>query len=510
MKSESPPPEENREASGDADSSGRQSGAALDRSLASGIAWSGGMATVTQTIRWGAALLVVRLLEPADYGIVGMAMAYRGLVQMLSEFGMGTAIVQRQNLRSIQIARIGGVSVLASVFLAGVSILGAGAVAGFFDEPRVRPIVTVLSATFVFSGIDLVAMSLMKRDLQFKNLAWISAAKSITYASVSLSLAAGGFGYWSLVYAALAGQFVRMVVAVGWKRHPIAWPHELASIRSELWFGGHIVVSQFALYIRRFADIIIVGRLLGTDALGAYNVAWNQANLAVERVTPIVTRVSPSVLAAAQDDLPALQRYVRIFTEGIALIAFPTSVGLAIVADDFVLLLFGEKWIETIGPLRVLAVAGATRSITPILSQVLIAKGLAKKNMQFTVAGAIVIPLFLLVGSRWGLVGVACGWLIGHPLVMGPILLRHALIASGMKLRAYLSALRPALIATIAMVGVVALTRASMPGEWSLGLRFACEVGVGVLVYGIGVIPAYKSRFQNFISLLRAGRRGKG
>ena len=157
-----------------------------------------------------------------------------------------------------------------------------------------------------------------------------------------------------------------------------------------------------------------------------------------------------------------------------------------------------------------LAVAGATRSITPILSQVLIAKGLAKKNMQFTVAGAIVIPLFLLVGSRWGLVGVACGWLIGHPLVMGPILLRHALIASGMKLRAYLSALRPALIATIAMVGVVALTRASMPGEWSLGLRFACEVGVGVLVYGIGVIPAYKSRFQNFISLLRAGRRGKG
>ena len=75
MKSELPPPEENREATSDADSSGRQAGAALDRSLASGIAWSGGMTAVTQTIRWGAALLVVRLLEPADYGIVGMAMA---------------------------------------------------------------------------------------------------------------------------------------------------------------------------------------------------------------------------------------------------------------------------------------------------------------------------------------------------------------------------------------------------------------------------------------------------
>lgn len=475
----------------------------LDRSVVSGIAWTGGVRTLTQGFQWAAALLVVRLLTPEDYGLVAMAGAYLGLVSMFSEFGLGAAIVQRRDLSSDQIARLGGVSLFLGTTLAALSVGVSGWIAAFFDEPRVQPIIMVLAVSFIFSGADIVPRSLLKRDLDFKRLSLVGGARNMVYAVTSLALAALGFGYWALVLAGLSGTLVRMIVALWWRRHRITWPSQLHTIRSELWFGGHVVVTQLSLYVRKFADILIVGKTLGTEPLGAYNVGWTQANIPVERVTPIVTGVSAGVLAASQDDTAGLRRYVKMFTEGIALIAFPATFGLAVVADDFVMLVFGERWAATIGPLRVLAVVAALRCITPVLSQVLIATDQAKENMQFAVAGSIVIPIFLFIGSHWGITGVAFGWLLGHPLVMGTILLRHALRTTEMPFLEYVSSLRRAGLASLVMVLVVIATRTTMPPEWPLGLRFAVEVASGAVVYGIWVFTIYRKRLMFALSLLR-------
>jgi PST family polysaccharide transporter len=480
--------------------------AELDRSLVSGIAWTGGLRSVTLTVQWVAALLVVRLLTPEDYGLVAMATAYLGLVQMFSEFGLGAAVIQRRSLTGSQIARLGGLSVASSVILAGVSIAASGVVAAFFKEPRVQLVIIVMSVTFVFTGIDVIARALLRRDLQFKRAAWVQASQNIAQAVVSLALAVLGFGYWALVLAAVAGQLVRMVAAVASRPHRISWPSDLASIKSELWFGSHVVVSQFALYVRRFSDIVIVGRVLGGEALGAYNVGWTQANIPVDRVGPIVTGVSSSVLASVQTDPPALRRYIRLFTEGLAFMAFPTTLGMAVIADHFVLFVFGERWTATITPLRILCLVAAMRAITPILSQVLVATDQTKKNMQFAVVAAMVMPIFLLVGSRWGINGVAVAWLVGHPLVLGTVLLRHALAVADMRLVEYASALRPACLASGAMVLSVLLARLLLPPDWPLVARLSLEVVVGALVYGLGVLGAYRSRFQTFLRLLRSHR----
>jgi hypothetical protein len=146
------------------------------------------------------------------------------------------------------------------------------------------------------------------------------------------------------------------------------------------------------------------------------------------------------------------------------------------------------------------------RAITPILSQVLVATDQTRKNMQFAVAGAIVIPAFLLVGSRWGINGVAAAWLIGHPLVLGTVLLRHALAAAGMRLGEYLTALRPAGVASILMVLSVLAARLGLPSEWPLVARLVVEVAVGAVVYGLGVLVMYRGRFQSFLRLVRTVR----
>ena len=479
----------------------------LDQSVASGIAWTGGVRSLTQGVQWVAALLVVRLLTPEDYGLVAMATAYLGLVQMFSTFGLGAAIVQRQDLTKEQIARLGGFSLLAGSVLALVSVIASGLVASFFDEPRVQPIVLLLSVTFVLSGAGVIPRSLLKRDLNFKRLALIQAARNLTYSGSALSLAALGFSYWSLVIASLLGTCVGVFAALVSRPHAITWPKEIESIRSELWFGGHVVVTQLALYLRRFADVLVVGRTLGTEALGIYNVGWTNANIPVERVTPIVTSVSAAVFAASQDSPTELRRYVKMFTEGIALLAFPACFGLAVVADDFVLLVFGERWMATVVPLRILAIVGAMRSITPVLSQVLIATDQAKKNMQFAVAAAVTIPCLLLIGSRWGVSGVAAGWLIGHPTLVGAVLLRHTLRTTELSLRAYLASLSSATMATGLLLISVLVARTAMPEPWPLALRFGVQVGVGAVVYGLCIFAVYRRKLKSFMSFFREARR---
>ena len=462
----------------------------------------------TQTLQWAAALIVVRLLTPEDYGLVGMATAYLGLARVVSEFGLSAAIIQHRDLSEDQIGRVYSVSVAFALFFALVSVGAAGPLAGFFNEPKVEAIVLVMSLTFVFGGLDIVPRSLLKRDLRFRRLAWIQASESTTYAAVSLLLAALGFGYWALVWGGVAGVFVRMVGALGSRFHRFVLPRRgLESIMDELWFGWHVIGARLAIQIRQFLDTAIVAKILGTAALGAYNVAWTQATIPVDRVTMLVGEVMPSFFAAVKNDLPAFRRYVRLITEAVALVSFPATVGLALVADDFVMLVFGDRWAPAIAPLQILALVGALRSITPMLSQVLVGTEQPKKNMQFTVLSAVVIPICLLIGTNWGLRGVAIGWLVGHPIVMIPILMPHALRAIEMSFGEYLRALRAPALGCAAMVIAVLVTREVMPADLSLAIRLAVEVSVGALVYSGVLFSTYRDRAIMLLRLLRSARK---
>jgi PST family polysaccharide transporter len=479
----------------------------LDRSLATGIAWTAGMRGLTQALQWVAALFVIRLLTPADYGLVAMATAYLGLIRMFSEFGLGAAIVQRQGVSAEQIARLNTVSIMFAIVCAIVSAALSGVLAAFFNEPRLQTIIVVLSITFIFGGVEVVPRALLRKELKFSRIAGMQAADNLSHAAVTLMLAALGYGYWALVLGAVVGTFLRMCVALRMRAHAAAWPPQVRAVRSELLFGWHVVSARMALYLRQFLDVAIVGRLLGTGPLGAYNVAWTQANIPVDRVTTVVSEVTPSIFAAAQTDPAAMRRYFRLITEGIAFLSFPATVGMALLADHFVLVVFGERWAAAIIPLRILAVVGALRSITPILSQVLIATEQARKNMHYTLASAVVIPVLMVLGSRWGLMGVALAWLVGHPLTMLPIQLPQALRAIGMRKRDYLAALLPAAAACVAMAAVVLGVRALLPAAWPMALRFALEVVIGVMIYALGVWFTYRQRLRSLIALFRSARR---
>jgi O-antigen/teichoic acid export membrane protein len=175
----------------------------LDRAFVRSVAWNSVARWASQLLTWLSTIFVARMLMPSDYGLVGMATVFTGLVTLLSEVGLGTAVVALRDLDRGRIAQINTLGVL----LGTVACLLCVAVArplGSFFAPEVTAIVLVLSVTFVIGGFRVVPHALLKRRLQFKLLSLIEASRALVMAVLTFMLAWFGFGYWALV-AALVG-----------------------------------------------------------------------------------------------------------------------------------------------------------------------------------------------------------------------------------------------------------------------------------------------------------------
>jgi O-antigen/teichoic acid export membrane protein len=471
-----------------------------------GLAWTGGMKWSTQILSWLSTLVVARLLTPTDYGLVGMAAVYLGLVQLVNELGLGMAIVRRRNLDESQLARLGGLSLLLGAVFFSVSVAVAGPLAAFFGQPAVRWIVIVMSTRFVTSGVQVLPRALLTRDLEFRKLAWIDGAEAVTLTAATLLLALLGLRYWALVLGAVVSGLLATGITLAWRAHRLAWPSDFQSIAGEVTFGWQVVVSRVAWYAYSNADFVVVGRVLGSVAMGAYTFGWNIASIPVDRMSSLLNRVTYAVFAAVQDDKPALQRYLLHLSEGLALITFPAAIGLALVTDEFVVGVLGPGWRPAIAPLRLLAIAAPIRSITLLFTQVLLATGQAKRNVQFTLIAACTMPVLFYFGSRWGTAGVALVWVVGYPAIVAPLYVRAAFRTTAMSRSAYVRALWPAVSATAVMAGAVVAAKLAVSGRWNVYGRFAVEVLVGAGVYAAAVLWMHGGRVRAFRRLLSESR----
>lgn len=479
----------------------------LDRALLRGLAWTGSVRWLAQALSWVSTLVVARLLSPTDYGLVGMATIYVGLVQLVNQFGMGAAIVQQRDLSDEQVARVGGFSILAGIACAGLSLAFSGAVAAFFGEPAVRPVVAALSLTFVTAGVQVVPRALLLRDLEYRRLAWVDGLQAVSLTLATLTLAVWGMGYWALVLGALVSEALATAAVLVARPHRAALPFPFRSISGAVTFGGHLVVGRLAWYAYTNADTAVVGKVLGKAALGAYGFGWSIASIPVDRVSALVAGVTPAIFSAVQNDPPALRRYLKSLTEGLALVAFPASAGLFLVADDFVRFALGPAWEAAIVPLRILALYAGVRSLATLLPQVVVATGGSRLHMRYSLLAAVLLPLAFLAGSRWGTAGVALAWVVGYPLVIVPTYLRASLRALEMRAGEYLGALWPAFSSTLVMAAAVWAARLAFPAAWGPGPRFLASAALGAAVYAAAVRYAHASRLRAFRDLLREVRR---
>lgn len=470
-----------------------------------GIAWLGSIKWIVQLVTWASTIFVARLLAPDDYGLLAMGAVLLAFITAISDSGIGLTVVTVRAMTVSQVAQLNSAAILLGFLCFGTACVAAVPIGGFYDEPALVPVIVAMGFTFVISAFRIVPMALLQRERYFRRVAIIEGAQGLLQAFATLILASLGFRYWSLVLAGLFGALVSSAATVALRPVQLARPRwsELQPIAS---FTRHVFVSRVLWYSYQNADFVVAGKRLGSEALGAYSYAWTLASIPVDKLSALLSSVTPSIFAAVQTDIPALRRYFLIITEGTASIAFPFTLGIALVARDLVPVVFGERWLAMIVPLQLLASYAAVRTIHPTAANALVVTGDTRFQMYQTAVAAIVLPPTFWVGSRWGTTGIALGWIVAHPLIL--YLPTHKRLFKRLDLTTgeYFRALWPALSACAMMAAAVWVAGAFTPTHLPQGARLALEIVAGAVAY-TGVFSVfYRERVSAFRTLWRTGK----
>jgi teichuronic acid exporter len=472
-----------------------------EQTLLHAVAWTGAGRWAVQLLTWASTIATARILAPSDYGLIGMATVYLGLVALISELGLGQAAITLRELSSKHIAQLNSLCIIAGASLFVLSCSASVALGKFFHSPKLPAVVAVMSVTFLVSGAQVIPDALLQGDLRFKLLAWFDTTRAIIQAFTTVGLATLGFGYWSLAFGPLAAAVAGAVMAV------IARPHSLArpkwrEIKHALRFGRDVLSSRVAWYTYSNSDFLVAGRVLGQVPLGTYTIAWTIASTPVEKITNMMTRVTPAFFAAAQKDKMRLRGYLLGITQALSLLTFPACIGLALVADEFVLLVLGPKWIPATVPLQLLAICAALRSITTVLPNMLLAIRDSRFVMWNTALAAVVFPPAFYVGSRWGTSGIAWAWIVMYPIITAPYIWR-TLSAIDLRTRTYLGAFLPALQTSAIMMVAVVAARLATPQAFPVAVRFTIAVAAGIAAYAAALFFKERDRLRDVLTLIR-------
>src|SRR6267378_982967 len=310
---------------------------------------------VTFTLRVGSLMVLARLLEPKDFGLVGMVTAFTGVLYLFRDFGLSTATVQRVNVTEDQISTLFWINILVGAILWLSLTLAAPFVVSFYHEPNLFWLTVILATGFLFNGAGVQHAALLERQMRYTALAAIDVISIAVSIAISIILAAAGFSYWALVTMSITPPFVMTVcfwLTTSWIPGK---PSKQAQIRSLIHFGGTITLNGVVTYIAYNFEKVLLGRFWGAEALGIYGRAYQLIRIPTDNLNSAVGEVAFSALSRIQDDPSRLRSY---FLKGYSLVlalTLPTTIACALFADDIVLILLGPKWRESAGIFRLLA-----------------------------------------------------------------------------------------------------------------------------------------------------------
>ena len=446
----------------------------------------------------------MRLLAPADYGLVAMAMVPIGLIQLMEALGMGSALVQKKDLERQMIEQVFALLLLFNLALFLLTYLTAPVIARFFEEPQLEPMSRVLGLQFLLISFSTVPDSLLRRDMRFRRKSIVVLISMVAHAAVTLSLAFSGFGVWALVLGQLAASLTLAVglnLALGRVYRP---RFDFTGMRSVIGFGSLVTAQRLLWYLYSQSDVFIIGKIMGKELLGFYAVAMQLATLPMQKIQGMLNEVGFAAFSRIQSDKEQMASHFLKAVRVLGFLAFPVFFGISSVAPEIVDVLLGEKWHPAILPLQVLSLIVPLRMVSNITTPALLGAGRAGVGLVNLVSACIIMPTAFLIGARWGLTGVAVAWVVAYPFQF-LIVLYRSLPFIGVPMLNHLKTLQwPASSATLMYLTVV-LTRESLNGvAIQPGLTLFLLIAVGAVTYLTTMYLLQRETFGELVALARA------
>lgn len=454
----------------------------LRTQILAGLRWIAGAKFGGQMITWTVTIVVMRVLEPADYGLQAMASVFIGFFLLLAELGLGPALVQKTEISQEKLQQVLGVILLVNCTLFLLLNAAAPAIAAFMGDTRLETVIRILSLQFPLLALAVIPEAQLQRKLDYKLRAMIELGTAMVGSIVTLSLALGGAGVWALILGNLGAVVAKVVVMniVSPFRH---WPSfSLVGMRGLLTFGGSVTTSSILWFVFWQADILIAGKMLGKEVLGHYAVAMHLASLPVQRVSAIINKVAFPAFSRFKEEKQSVSNEVVNAIAILSFFGFPLLWGLSSVAPELIAVVLGEGWSGAILPLQLLAVMMPFRLIIGFLPAVTDALGHPQIGIKNVVLACAVMPAAFYFGSRWGAIGVAAAWVAVYPIVL-MINAQRMLRVFELHLSDMFRVVLPAVMASAAMYVAVIGARMVAPASATQTLSLTGMIIAGAATY---------------------------
>lgn len=469
-----------------------------------GVFWSGGGQFARQLIQLPTSIVLARLLVPGDFGLIGMAMVFVAVAQMITDFGIGAAIVQSRELPPRAVASAFWANLLFAGALCVALLLGAPLIAAFFGERRVGPVLIALSAGLLLAAMTTVPRALLQRRMDFHGDSRASVFGALGGALAAIGAAATSLGVWALVLQSLVASLLTLLFtlirASWWPRLVFSW----SSIRGLVKFSTGVLGSNMLGYATRHADNLLIGRVLGSSALGYYSLAYRLMLFPLSQVSETIGKVMFPALANLRDDLARFRQAYLLSIGGIATITFPMMLGLLAVVDEFILVAFGAAWLPMRRVLAVFCLVGMIQSIGTTVGTIYLSTGRVRRLFVVSLCFTPVFIASFVVGLAWGLEGVAVAYGIASAAMLY-VSLKLAFGIVELGLMEFHRALLGPTCAAVAMYLVVAGSRILLlPRVETVGVRLLLLVAIGVLAYWIASMVFNRGRLLDLLARVRA------
>ncbi|MFH8252102.1 lipopolysaccharide biosynthesis protein [Microbacterium sp. B2969] len=361
-------------------------------------------------VQLGGIMILARLLTPSDYGLLAMVTAIIGVGELIRDFGLSSAAIQARTLSRGQKNNLFWINAGMGASLMLLTIAASWLIAAFYGDDRLQPIAAALSVTFLLNGLSTQFRADLSRNLRFGRLVVVETGAQVLGLSVGLWMAFTGMGYWSLV-GQQVGQTVAalglLIALTGWFPGGIA---RRESMRGLLGYGVNMFGTQLLTYASRNVDSVVIGARFGAADLGLYNRAFQLMMLPLLQLNAPSTRVALPVLSRLQDDKA---RYAAFITFGQSALLSVIGAVLALLgaqAESVIRIMLGPQWLEAVPVFRILLVAGFFQAAGYATYWVFLSKGLMRQNLYYSLVTRPFMIVAILVGSIWGMYGVAIAY----------------------------------------------------------------------------------------------------
>lgn len=445
-------------------------------------------------------VVLARLLTPEDYGLIAIVAVIIGFGELFRDFGLSSAAVQAKVLTDGQRDNLFWLNTAIGGVLAVVVGAAAPLVAAAFDDDRLTLVTIVLSATFVLNGISTQYRAMHARHLRFGKLAASEIGGQVAGVVVGIVLAAVGAGYWALVAMQLTQGLVSQVFLVLTNRWLPGRLQRSESIRPFLSYGLPLLGAQVVNYAGRNVDTLVLGARFGAASVGLYNRAFQLVMMPLLQVQAPSTRVALPVLSRLQDDR---RRFAEFISFGqVALLTLIGGLFAVLVAQapSVVAVMLGSQWTAAVPIFQVLLVAGFFQAATYATYWVFLAQGLTRSQLIYSLVTRPVMVGLIVVGSLWGLQGVAVGYAVGTALSWPVALLWIRRVSDAPAGRMFCNGLRSGIVFGLAAAASWAATF-RMPDD-AHGLRLIAGAVVVVAAAGLLalLLPAFR---RDLVGILR-------